>query len=471
MRRHCVLVVGLVAMTACVATGWAQPWSYNFGSATGTFATASTIDSTSFLPVPEPNGGKARVRVGSQGGGFFLENQVIAFGSASYLRAAPPTGSSLNKLSIYNYTPGDAFTLRFHIRFGASDGSPTVTAGTWYMFAGDSGCFTSNSGFTGSHCFFGIRWQFVTGGKISTRYRNVSSWSAAGIDSMVFVQGHDYLVEIYGNNSPSEIYYTLNGTQSVAANCFDIWVDNTFAGDDLPKAQLANQANIDSWMCYAENSAGSAANIFLDDIIYTNGVAETRLPIKLASFSALAVGSNSVLISWKTISEIDNYGFRVEKSNNGTEYSEIPNSFTAGNGTTNRAFEYSFTDNSALPGSWFYRLVQIDLDGSVHYGSAVKVDVLAGIADSAPATFELQQNWPNPFNPKTVVSCQWPVASKVRLVVYDMLGREVETLLDGQMEPGRREVTFDATGLASGVYVYRLTAGSYVESKRMALAK
>jgi phosphatidylserine/phosphatidylglycerophosphate/cardiolipin synthase-like enzyme len=88
-----------------------------------------------------------------------------------------------------------------------------------------------------------------------------------------------------------------------------------------------------------------------------------------------------------------------------------------------------------------------------------------------PLTFALQQNHPNPFNPKTVVSCQWPVASRVRLVVYDMLGREVATLLDAERAAGRYEVTFDATGLSSGVYVYRLTAGEYVMSHTMLLLR
>jgi hypothetical protein len=471
MRRHFVWMAAAVTMLACSTRGQAQPWIFNFGTATGTFSTANTVDTSAFLPAPETNGGKARVRVGSQGGGFSLENQVIGFGLESYLRIAAPTGSSLNKLSIYNYAPGDAFTLQFHVRFGASDGSASVTAGTWYMFVGDSGCFTSNSGFTGTHCFLGMRWLFYAGGKISTRYRNSGTWSAAGFDTTSFVQGHEYLVEIYGNNSPVDLPYTLNGPRSVASNTFDIWVDNVLVGDDLAKAQLGNSASVDSWMFYAENSNGNAANIFLDDIIYTNAVAESRLPIKLASFHALAIDANRVLVTWKTISEVNNYGFKVEKSTNGTDFSEIPGSFTAGNGTTNRSFEYSYTDQNAQPGNWYYRLLQIDLDGTVHNGGIVKVEVLAGIADSSPAIFALEQNWPNPFNPKTVVSCQLSVASRVRLVVYDVLGREVATLLDGVMATGRYDVPFDAAGLSSGVYVYRLTAGRYVESRRMLLVK
>jgi hypothetical protein len=88
-----------------------------------------------------------------------------------------------------------------------------------------------------------------------------------------------------------------------------------------------------------------------------------------------------------------------------------------------------------------------------------------------PTEFILEQNYPNPFNPKTVVSCQWPVVSRVRLAVYDLLGREVAVLIDEQKAPGRYQVEFDGAKLSSGVYIYRLTAGNYVESKRMMLLR
>jgi hypothetical protein len=97
---------------------------------------------------------------------------------------------------------------------------------------------------------------------------------------------------------------------------------------------------------------------------------------------------------------------------------------------------------------------------------------LDGVKDKdIPMTFALEQNYPNPFNPKTVVSCQLPAASKVKLVVYDILGREVKVLLDEKKEPGRYQVTWDARNCASGVYIYRMTAGSFTESKKMLLLK
>jgi hypothetical protein len=92
-------------------------------------------------------------------------------------------------------------------------------------------------------------------------------------------------------------------------------------------------------------------------------------------------------------------------------------------------------------------------------------------AASLPLATQLAQNYPNPFNPKTVVSSQLAVVSNVRIVIYDLLGREVATLVNARRGPGIYHDTFDATGLASGVYVCRLTAGAFVQSKTMVLLK
>lgn len=90
---------------------------------------------------------------------------------------------------------------------------------------------------------------------------------------------------------------------------------------------------------------------------------------------------------------------------------------------------------------------------------------------SVPTTFLLEQNYPNPFNPSTVITYSIPEKSFVTLKVYDMLGREVQTLVNEYQNPGTHRFIFDARLLQSGIYIYRLTAGSFSATKKMALVK
>jgi photosystem II stability/assembly factor-like uncharacterized protein len=92
-------------------------------------------------------------------------------------------------------------------------------------------------------------------------------------------------------------------------------------------------------------------------------------------------------------------------------------------------------------------------------------------SNEIPGTFELQQNFPNPFNPTTAVSFRLPVASEVKLVVCDILGREISVLVDERKNAGVHQVTFDASGLPSGVYLYRIHAGGFVSTRRMLVLK
>jgi len=91
--------------------------------------------------------------------------------------------------------------------------------------------------------------------------------------------------------------------------------------------------------------------------------------------------------------------------------------------------------------------------------------------DEQPATYALQAKYPNPFNPTTTISYQLPERAEVSLKVYNLTGRLVQTLVQKSQQPGRYAVDFDASGLASGVYLYRLQAGDYSKVKRMLLIK
>jgi hypothetical protein len=106
---------------------------------------------------------------------------------------------------------------------------------------------------------------------------------------------------------------------------------------------------------------------------------------------------------------------------------------------------------------------------------ATKYGLTTGIVEreggSLPEKYVLEQNYPNPFNPTTVVSFQLPEASNVRLVVYDILGREVSVLVNERKAAGSYSVSFDAQGMASGMYLYRLQAGNFVQTRKLLLLK
>jgi len=184
------------------------------------------------------------------------------------------------------------------------------------------------------------------------------------------------------------------------------------------------------------------------------------LPIVLSSFEASVTGGGNVEILWTTISEINNYGFEVQRSiGTADTYVTVPGSFTPGHGTTLEAHSYSVTDGRPFDGIAYYRLKQIDLDSTVHFFDGVRVESATDVAsDPLPVRFALHQNYPNPFNPTTTIEYTLPERSHALLTVYNALGQEVAVLLNEVLEGGHGSVEFDAETLSSGVYFYRLQA-------------
>jgi len=134
----------------------------------------------------------------------------------------------------------------------------------------------------------------------------------------------------------------------------------------------------------------------------------------------------------------------------------------------NRTFDIVFVDNNHGGGL----IVSSKYDTVVHYtGSVVITGVVNTTSNRVPARFTLSQNFPNPCNPSTTINYQLPVTGFVRLKVYDVLGREIKTLVNIQQAPGTYSVTFNAEGLSSGVYFYRLQAGSFVQTKKLVVVK
>ncbi len=203
------------------------------------------------------------------------------------------------------------------------------------------------------------------------------------------------------------------------------------------------------------------------------------VPVDLINFSA-GIENNNVSLNWMTASETNNKGFEVERSIKNSKL-KIKNfetiGFVNGNGTSTELNYYSFKDEKVSAGKYLYRLKQIDFDGSSEYSTEIEVEI------GLPDKFELYQNYPNPFNPTTKIRYSIPFVEthsgasqqNVLLKVYDVLGNEIATLVNEEKAPGEYKVEFSATGgalnLSSGVYFYKLTAGSFIQTRKMIILR
>jgi len=224
---------------------------------------------------------------------------------------------------------------------------------------------------------------------------------------------------------------------------------------------LADPTSIDR---IALRQYNSNQNIIVDGIRVADDWSLTPLPVELSSFSASAF-ENGIKLDWKTETEVNNYGFEIEHSLTSLETMWKTIGFIEGNGNSNSPNEYSFIDKDISGGKYYYRLKQIDNDGTFTYSKIIDFDT------GKPLSYELDQNYPNPFNPVTTIKFTIPEANKVTVNVFNVLGEEIAEIVNQWMEAGTHEVNFDATDLNSGIYLYRIKAGNFVTTKKMTLLK
>ena len=213
-----------------------------------------------------------------------------------------------------------------------------------------------------------------------------------------------------------------------------------------------------------EDTRNDGGGIYAQNINIDGSLGYEPLPVELTSFNGTPNGT-TVTLKWQTATETNNSGFEIERSSSspGTTWDKI--GFVGGFGTTTEAKTYSFIDKDLLTGKYSYRLKQIDFDGSFEYSEIVNVDI------SAPAEYSLKQNYPNPFNPATVIEYSVPATNHVTIKIFNVLGKEVATLVNEEKSAGTYEVNFNASGLSSGVYYYTISAGNFNSTKKMILMK
>jgi hypothetical protein len=203
---------------------------------------------------------------------------------------------------------------------------------------------------------------------------------------------------------------------------------------------------------------------------YTISDGLSPLPVELTSFTASVNGKN-VTIHWTTATETNNHGFEIERKemnqSTGASMDQWVNlGFVEGAGTSNAPRSYSFIDASAS-GAVEYRLKQVDRDGSFSYSATVEANI-----SLSPGEYALHQNFPNPFNPATVIRFAVPKDQHVTVKVINLLGQEVRTLFDGMVPGGEMQnVNFDASNLSAGVYYYSMKSAGTTEVKKMLLLK
>lgn len=258
-----------------------------------------------------------------------------------------------------------------------------------------------------------------------------------------------YSIKIQSTDYPITIVWDLPSTIANSSLIQDVFggvlVNETFAGTDS---------------VVVTNPGIVQLNVFVDYI--------DIVPVELTSFTG-SVHGEGVLLNWTTATELNNQGFDIERSASIQAWTKI--GYVPGFGTTTEPRTYSFMDNQVATGHYNYRLKQIDFDGTYAYSDEVGVEV-----DITPSQYGLFQNYPNPFNPTTKIQFQVPQASDVSIVIYDMLGQEVKSLFAENVQAGNYSVDWNGTNdaglkMSSGSYIYRMTAGEFVQTKEMVLLK
>jgi len=202
------------------------------------------------------------------------------------------------------------------------------------------------------------------------------------------------------------------------------------------------------------------------------------LPVELVYFQGYFAESK-VILFWGTATEVNNYGFEVERRTPQQNW-EV-SGFVLGSGNSNSPKSYYYEDSTNLEQSiYYYRLKQIDNDGATKYSDSVEISTITSVKEikKNDASFSLEQNFPNPFNPSTTITYSIGKRSVVTLIVYDVGGVEITALVNEEKEPGIYSVTFDASyllhaygDLPSGIYFYKLTAGETAITKKFLLLK
>ncbi len=454
----------------------------------GNFSTGSARGTLNFT-----NDGKAS-------GDILINSGTLTLGSGTGENADVITidsGRTVGLSSNVDIGSGSSFTINGTVHFSGGSlntGSNTLTLGPTGTISGeDAGSYlignltTTRSIGTSSSDFGGIGVNISAGEDdlgdvIVTRVSGTAGIVTSPADNSK--TGIAKKWTIVSSNPP------LSGRDLTLS-----WISSDDNSKDLTTAQVwKSEDNGITWNTVgALQNASSTRSITINTTSFSEWTvsdANNPVPVELISFTGKLI-SNKVYLNWSTATEINNYGLEIDRkviskvNGMGDKQNEDENSqssfdnsqwvkigFVCGHGNSNSTKLYSFVDplfdigeSDLRNGECYYRLKQIDNDGSFKYSSKIEVKL------NVPPGYILEQNYPNPFNPSTVINFKLAGDNHVHLKVYNILGKEVATLLDENRKAGIHNVNFNTGSLGSGIYFYKLTAGNYSNTKKMIIMK
>ncbi len=289
-------------------------------------------------------------------------------------------------------------------------------------------------------------------------------------DQWVFAPNHPLYQNNYFITQSNGVYtvgFIAKQTQAGIYFQMPIEIKVNFTGGGSVTQKVFNSFN-NQMFSFNYNQPVSSVQFDPDNQIVIKTASLTVIPpvpVELTSFTAAASGK-TVLLQWKTASEINNKEFIVERRNADENAVWGIRGTVKGNGTTTNLNEYRYLDAVDRNGGYIYRLKQIDFDGSIEYSQEVFVD-----AGEKPEYFSMEQNYPNPFNPSTTINFNLDKAGKILLSVINPLGETVAVIDDQYLEPGTYTRNFDASSLPAGTYFYSLRVNENYVVKKMSLLK
>ncbi|MBI2418149.1 MAG: T9SS type A sorting domain-containing protein [Ignavibacteriales bacterium] len=314
---------------------------------------------------------------------------------------------------------------------------------------------------------------------------NIYAWFQNNADGEITSLTISYDVVKYRNGTNAagfsiQMYYSTDGSAWTSAGTN---FKSSFAGGDASNAgtatppiatvsvtsqtlsglNIVNGGNLYLAWSYGVTTGTTTSNaqaVGIDNVSIPGGGV---LPVELTTFKAFKSGNN-IKISWATANEINNSGFEIAKSQEGQNFWKTIGS-VSGSGNSNSPKKYYFLDRNPFYGKTDYKLIQIDNDGTRKNIGQVEFEFLR------PNNYSIEQNFPNPFNPTTMISFYIPEDANVKLAVYNILGVRVKELLNGYLTEGKYDIVFDGKDLPSGCYMYTLTSGNFSKTMKMTLLK